>query len=239
MKRQESKEGPPLLLLNSTREDNRRRARFNGRYNYLHDTVIAKLDETMNHYPLGDFDSYIADWIKSDAIINARPSKFQDTRRLRTFTIDRFESTRKFMFQIIDHIRQSINMLNKYHDAKALQQEYERIIRDPYVLMRYQRQRFRNPTVESSLNIDGQLNVVPILKPYIINYINEYGFTTETSVRPIDQIDDITDYANVISITAIERDIKSIIDDIIERVKARLSLTNANAVPNKNKNGDS
>ena len=44
MRRRESKDGASVLVSSTARSDNRRKARYNSRYNYLHDTVVVKLN---------------------------------------------------------------------------------------------------------------------------------------------------------------------------------------------------
>lgn len=218
MKRQESKDGPPVLLLNSAREDKRRKSKYTGRYNYLHDTVVNKLDHVMRHYPTGEFDTYQKKWRKTDAYAANRPSRFLDTRKVRMFKTDRFDDFQQFLYNVMDHIRQSINMLKNYQDAHSLRVEYEQLLEDPYLLMRYYRRRFKDVGVQQILYQEAQLNVVPKLKPFIIDYIERYDYASNESVRPIQRIDQFATSIELDVYLVVESTIYDIIDSVISNI---------------------
>lgn len=199
MRRTEENDGPPVLNRKSTREDKRRRKKYIGPYNYMHDTVIKQFDQIMVHYSQGEFEKYRQGWRDSDVVARARPSNFENTIIMQTYTEDRFADIRKFLYRIIDHIRQSINMIQQYNDTNDLRKEYEHILEDPFLLMRYYRRRFKDSTVvKHALDDEAQLNVVPILKPHIVEYIRTYNEASDTSIRDMDKLMKIADYNTVI-----------------------------------------
>ena len=200
MRRTEGKDGAPVLNRKSTREDKRRRKKYIGPYNYMHDTVIKQFDEVMVHYSRGEFEKYRQGWRDSDVATRARPSNFENTTIMKTYTEDRFVGIRKFLFRIIDHIRQSINMIQQYNDAQDLRKEYEQILEDPFLLMRYYHKRFKDSTVvEHVLDDEAQLNVVPILKPHIVEYLDTFNHASDTSIREMENLVKLTDYDTVIN----------------------------------------
>lgn len=174
----------------------------NNRYNFLHDTVITSLNKNMKLYTDGKFEEYINDWRTSNDVSNARRSRFMNKNRFRNFNTDRFENIRLFMFEIMDHIRQSIVLLQQYENISLLRDEYEKILSNPYLLMRYYQYRFKKVLQKKDLNEHAQLNVVPILKPYIIEYIKTYDTDSNTgakAIRSITNINAITTFDNVLS----------------------------------------
>lgn len=160
------------------------------KFNKLYDTVMNDLDDIMKFYPIGDFENYTNRFEegKNELICDLRPSKFRRTRQLRSYKHDRFAQMRKFMYQVIDHIRQSINILEQYHDIYKLRKEYERLLQNPYMLIKFYRERYKKPTVQTLLHEESQLDVVPILKPFIVKYIEKYGYASNTTIRPLPKL---------------------------------------------------
>jgi hypothetical protein len=173
MKRQMCKNGPPTLFLP--------RARVHTS-NYIHDKVIRRLDAVMKHYPLGEFEHYKNAWKHVNQTINNHPSNLKRSGYSAIgFSKERYDAFVEFLYRVIDHIRQSINMLHHYEEAKGLRADYEAILNDPERLMQYYRQRYKNPSVQRFFSVSEQLGEMPVLKTKLIHYID----TTNEGIRPM------------------------------------------------------
>lgn len=198
MKRQAKKDCPPVLILQESLDDKRLKGKYTYRYNYLHDKVIKKLDTVMKHYPLGDFEDYKSAWKTSGVPLASRPSKFKNILNIANFSTDRYDDFAKFLFRVIDHIRQSINMLKNYQDASDLREHYERLIEDPYRLMRYYRRRFKTPKPERFLDASAQLTVMPEFDARLTTYINLNRNRPNESIRPMTLLNNNASYSEVV-----------------------------------------
>lgn len=187
MKRRANNDGPPVVFLNKTVNEKRLQSQLN-RYSYIHDKVITKLDAVMKYYPQGEFEQYKAAWKESNMSLDDHPSKLKNAGYLANgFSEDRYEAFVEFIYRVIDHIRQSINMLKNYQDASKLREEYEDILRDPERLMQYYREHYKNPSVQRFFNVSEQLGEMPMFNAKIINYIK----STNHSIRPMHQLKNI------------------------------------------------
>lgn len=178
MKRQMCKSCPPTLFIPS---DTKMRAHLK-RYNYIHDKVIQRLDAVMKHYPLGEFEKYKNAWKHVNQSVKNHPSKLKQYGYSASgFSKEHYQAFVDFLYRVIDHIRQSINILHHYEEAKSLRAYYEAILNDPERLMQYYRKRYKNVSVQRFFSVSEQLGEMPVLKTKLIQYIH----TTNEGIRPI------------------------------------------------------